>query len=108
MVKYLIIAAMVILMPLLAQKVDNPTNTCNSNVIKKARSTGFRSLKFDEKIQYYLDLKKCGNKNLVKMIKKEVNTNQLNSDADNSKFFFGKTTSCAYCVIAILVYLTFA
>lgn len=99
---------MVILMPLLAQKVDNPTNTCNSNVIKKARSTGFRSLKFDEKIQYYLDLKKCGNKNLVKMIKKEVDTNQLNSDADNSKFFFGKTTSCAYCVIAILVYLTFA
>ena len=108
MVKFFIIAVMVILMPLFAQMVDKPTNPCNSKIIKKARSTGFRSLKFDEKIQYYLDLKKCGNKNLVKMIKKEVNTNQMKSDADNSKLFFGKTSSCAYCVIALLVYLAFA
>ena len=59
-----------------------------------------------EKIQYHLDLRKCENKDLVKAIKKEVNENQLVSDSEKAKSFTGSTSSCAYCIILFIAYLS--
>ena len=55
-----------------------------------------------------MDLRKCEPAELKKAIKKEVNQKQLTSDAQAGETFVGKTSSFAYCVIAIIVYWTFA
>jgi|TARA_Y100000310_G_scaffold105251_1_gene103630 hypothetical protein len=107
-IRNLLVFSFLILAPLCAQVAKKPNNPCNSEVVQKARKDGFRSLKLMEKIQFYRDLKKCEDKVLAKSIKKEVNAIQLKTDAENSKLFVGRTSGCAYCVIALFVYLLFS
>ena len=106
MVKNYIILAFLIWFPVQGQDENVTKDFCGSLIVKKARNLGFRSLKFSEKIQYHLDLKKCDNKNLVKAIKKEVNENQLVSDSEKARSFTGSTSSCAYCIILFIAYLS--
>jgi len=90
--------------PLDAQENNKPTNLCNTEVIQKGQKFGYRSLNFKEKISFNRNLKKCEDRVLAKSIKKGVNLNQLKADAENSKKFAGKTSSCAYCVMALIFY----
>jgi hypothetical protein len=106
MVKNYIILVFLILFPLQGQDDNVTKDFCGSLIVKKARDLGFRSLGFSEKIQYHLDLRKCENKDLVKAIKKEVNENQFISDSEKAKSFTGMTSSCAYCIIIFIAYLS--
>ena len=90
--------------PLYAQEDNKPTNLCNTEVIQKGQKIGYRSLTFKEKISFNRNLKKCKDRGLAKAIKKEINLNQLKADAENSKKLSGKTSSCSYCVIALIFY----
>ena len=89
------------------QVVEKTKGSCSSEVVMKARTEGLRSLSFSEQIQYTLDLRKCEPKELKKAIEKEVNEKQLDSDAKESGSFIGKTSSFAYCVMALLLYWVF-
>ena len=77
----------------MGQEVSPPKSVCSSEIVLKARTEGYR---------------KCEPAELKKAIKKEVNQKQLTSDAQAGETFVGKTSSFAYCVIAIIVYWTFA
>ena len=90
------------------QVVEKPKSPCSSDVVIKARSKGFRALSFNEKISYTLDIRKCEPKELKKAIQKEVNKKQLEFDAKSGENFVGKTSSFAYCVVAIILYWVFA
>ena len=109
MVKHLrYIYIFILLTPISGQIKNESINPCKSKVVQKAKESGLRSLKLAEKIQYYRDLKKCQNKGLAKAIKKEVNSKQLNDDANSAKTFVGKTSTFAYCVMALILYMAFA
>ena len=66
-----------------------------------------RSLKISEIPSYLVELKNCKDKVKVKTIKNTANEKQLEDDAKNNKFFVGRTSGCAYCVMALIVYLAF-
>jgi len=106
MVKYFIIMIWGSL--LMGQEVSPPKSVCSSEIVLKARTEGYRSLTLGEKIQFTLDLRKCEPAELKKAIKKEVNQKQLTSDAKAGETFVGKTSSFAYCVMAVILYWTFA
>ena len=105
MVKSYFIIFFLIFSSLIGQSDNDIKNSCGSLVIKKTRESGFRTLKLSEKIEYHLDLRRCGNKELVKAVKKEVNENQLISDSEKSKSFTGKTSTFTYCIVLFIVYL---
>jgi hypothetical protein len=66
-----------------------------------------RSLKISEIPSYLVELKNCKDKAKVKIIKNSANEKQLEDDAENNKSFVGRTSGCAYCVMALIVYLAF-
>lgn len=81
--------------------------TCDGEKIQKVKNNGLRSLKLSEIPSYIMELKNCKNKEKAKTIKKSANDKQLVDDAENSGTFVGRTSSCAYCVIAFILYLAF-
>lgn len=80
---------------------------CNGEKIQKVAKKGLRSLKISEIPSYLVELKNCKDKVKVKTIKNTANEKQLEDDAENNKFFVGRTSGCAYCVMALIVYLAF-
>jgi len=78
--------------------------SCETKEIEKAETLGLASLSFLEKIKYYVDTKKCKYKDESKRIHKGIDKDQLKEDAQNSKQFTGKASSCAYCAMTILLY----
>ena len=80
---------------------------CNGEKIQKVAKKGLRSLKILEISSYLVELKNCKDKVKVKTIKNTANEKQLEDDAENNKLFVGRTSGCAYCVMALIVYLAF-
>ena len=80
---------------------------CNGKKIQKLAKQGLRSLKISEIPSYIVELKNCKDKERVKTIKNSANEKQLEDDAENNKSFVGRTSGCAYCVMALIVYLAF-
>ena len=80
---------------------------CNGEKIQKVAKKGLRSLKILEISSYLVELKNCKDKVKVKTIKNTANEKQLEDHAENNKFFVGRTSGCAYCVMALIVYLAF-
>ena len=80
---------------------------CNGEKIQKVAKKGLRSLKISEIPSYLVELKNCKDKAKVKIIKNSANEKQLEDDAENNKSFVGRTSGCAYCVMALIVYLAF-
>ena len=80
---------------------------CNGEKIQKVAKKGLRSLKISEIPSYLVELKNCKDKVKVKTIKNTANEKQLEDDAENNKLFVGRTSGCAYCVLALIVYLAF-
>ena len=83
------------------------TDPCEGEKIQKVEKKGLRALKISEIPAYLTELKNCKHKAKVKTITKSANEKQLIKDAENSKLFVGKTSGCAYCVMALIVYLAF-
>lgn len=92
---------------LYGQVAEKDKGPCATETILKARTEGYHSLSLSEKVQFTLDLRKCEPKNLRTAIKKEVNQKQIEADAKEAETFVGKTSSFAYCVIAVVLYWAF-
>ena len=58
-----------------------------------------------EKLKYYYDTKRCKYKEESKKIHKDIDNDQLEKNAERSKKFTGKASSCAYCALSIMLYL---
>ncbi|MBT4271081.1 MAG: hypothetical protein HOD91_06720 [Candidatus Marinimicrobia bacterium] len=87
------------------QELNPKSSPCNTDMIKKASKEGLRSLSFGQRITLHRDLKKCPNKQIRNAIKKTNNEKQFKEDAEKSKRFTGWTSGCAYCAVALVVYL---
>ena len=87
------------------QELNPKSSPCNTDMIKKASKEGLRSLSFGQRITLHRDLKKCPNKQIRNAVKKTNNEKQFKEDAEKSKRFTGWTSGCAYCAVALVVYL---
>ena len=79
--------------------------SCETDEIIKAETYGFSSLSFVEKVKYYYDTRRCKYKGESKKIHKNIDNDQLKKNAERSKRFTGKASSCAYCAMSIMLYL---
>ena len=79
--------------------------SCETDEIIKAETYGLSALSFVEKVKYYYDTRRCKYKEESKKIHKNIDNVQLEKDAESSKKFTGKASSCAYCALSILLYL---
>ncbi|MFQ6612699.1 MAG: hypothetical protein ACE5D2_06305 [Fidelibacterota bacterium] len=78
---------------------------CESKLVAKVQANGLRALKITEIPRYYADLKKCKNQTLAKRIRRYNESHQINQDAENSRRMQGFTSGCAYCTVALILYL---
>ena len=79
--------------------------SCETDEIIKAETYGLSSLSFMEKVKYYYDTRRCKYKEESKKIHKNIDNDQLEKNAERSKRFTGKASSCAYCAMSIMLYL---
>ena len=79
--------------------------SCETDEIIKAEIYGLSTLSILEKVKYYYDTRRCKYKEESKKIHKNIDNDQLEKDAEISKKFTGKASSCAYCALSILLYL---
>jgi UTP-glucose-1-phosphate uridylyltransferase len=86
---------------LLAQDVVKD-NTCNSDLIKRAKKEGMRSINVNEMPQYFMDLWNCRKEENGKKTLKRINDKTLEKDFEHSEKFTGFTATCAYCTTAIV------
>jgi len=87
------------------QELNPKSSPCNTDMMKKASKEGLRSLSFGQRITLHRDLKKCPDKRIRNAIKKSNDEKQFKEDAEKSKRFTGWTSGCAYCAVALVVYL---
>ena len=80
--------------------------TCETEVVEKAQLDGLASLTTLERIQYYIDTRRCKYKQQSKLVHNQVDEEQLKEDAQNAKKFKGKSSSITYCVGTLILYLT--
>ena len=80
--------------------------TCETEVVEKAQLDGLASLTTVERIQYYIDTRRCKYKQQSKLVHNQVDEKQLKEDAQNAKKFKGKSSSITYCVGTLILYLT--
>jgi len=80
--------------------------TCETEVVEKAQIDGLASLTTLERIQYYIDTRRCKYKQQSKLVHNQVDEKQLKEDAQNAKKFKGKSSSITYCVGTLILYLT--
>ena len=64
--------------------------TCETEVVEKAQLDGLASLTTLERIQYYIDTRRCKYKQQSKLVHAQVDEKQLKEDAQNAKKFKGK------------------
>ena len=79
--------------------------SCETDEIIKAETYGLSALSFVEKVKYYYDTRRCKYKEESKKIHKDIDNDQLEKNAERSKKFTGKASSCAYCALSIMLYL---
>ncbi len=79
--------------------------SCETDEIIKAETYGLSALSFVEKVKYYYDTRRCKYKEESKKIHKNIDNDQLQKNAERSKRFTGKASSCAYCAMSIMLYL---
>jgi len=97
---------LIILVIGLALAQDQPGKApCDSEVLLKVREQGLRSLKLSEVPSYYRALKNCKNQTLAKRIRQYNESHQLSEDAEKAQTMQGFTSGCAYCTIALILYL---
>ena len=99
------IIPLLLLISFLGSSPVDPQEKCEGEKIEKVQQKGLRSLKILEIPLYIKELKSCKDKDSVKMIRKSAEEKQIGTDAEKSKTFVGRTSGCAYCVIALVVYL---
>tara|TARA_B100000579_G_C22369291_1_gene637550 strand:- start:194 stop:574 length:381 start_codon:yes stop_codon:yes gene_type:complete len=80
--------------------------SCETEVVEKAQLDGLASLTSIERIQYYIDTRRCKYKQQSKLVHNEVDEKQLKEDAKNANKFKGKSSSITYCVGSLILYLT--
>jgi hypothetical protein len=80
--------------------------TCETEVVEKAQLDGLASLTTLERIQYYIDTRRCKYKQQSKLVHNQVDEKQLKEDAQNANKFKGKSSSITYCVGTLILYLT--
>ncbi len=80
--------------------------TCETQVVEKAQLNGLASLTTVERIQYYIDTRKCKYKQQSKLVHNQVDEKQLKEDAQNANKFKGKSSSITYFVGTLILYLT--
>ncbi len=80
--------------------------TCETDVIEKAQLDGLASLTTLERVQYYIDTRRCKYKQQAKVVHSQVDDKQLKEDAQNTNMLKGKSGSITYCVGSLLLYLT--
>ncbi len=80
--------------------------TCETDVIEKAQLDGLASLTTLERVQYYIDTRRCKYKEQAKSVHSQVDEKQLKEDAQNTNMLKGKSGSITYCVGSLLLYLT--
>ena len=80
--------------------------TCETEVVEKAQLDGLASLTTLERIQYYIDTRRCKYKQQSKLVHAQVDEKQLKEDAQNANKFKGKSSSITYCVGSLILYLT--
>ena len=90
------------------QKLAKQEAPCNGKKIQKLAKQGLRSLRISAIPSYLVELKNCKDKAKVKTIKHSANEKQLEDDANSAKTFVGKTSTFAYCVMALILYMAFA
>ena len=64
--------------------------TCETEVVEKAQLDGLASLTTLERIQYYVDTRRCKYKQQSKLVHNQVDEKQLKEDAQNANKFKGK------------------
>ena len=79
--------------------------SCETDEIIKAETYGLSALSLVEKVKYYYDTRRCKYKEESKKIHKDIDNDQLEKNAERSKKFTGKASSCAYCALSIMLYL---
>ena len=79
--------------------------TCETEVVEKAQLDGLASLTTLERIQYYIDTRRCKYKQQSKLVHNQVDEKQLKEDAQNAKKFKGKSSSITYCIGSLILYL---
>lgn len=82
---------------LLGQDAEKTENACKSDLIKKAKKEGMRSIKPTELPQYLIDLWLCRKETVGKKTMQRINQRTYEVDQENSAKFIGFTSSCAYC-----------
>ena len=80
--------------------------TCETPEIEKAMNEGLESLTTIERVQYYIDTRRCKYKNQSKIVHNQIDKKQLREDSIKSRKLKGKASSITYCVASFLLYLT--
>lgn len=106
MVKIILVMFLIYLGSVIFAQTGQDEFPCGSELLDKVKRQGLRSLGAFEIIPYYLDLKKCNNREEARRFNKQAEVNQLIQDAENSKYLQGFTSGCVYFTITILLYLT--
>lgn len=72
-------------------------NACNSDLIKRAKKEGMRSIRLNEMPQYFIELWNCRKEENGKITLKRINDKTVDKDYEHSEKFTGFTATCAYC-----------
>ncbi len=72
-------------------------NACNSDLIKRAKKEGMRSIRVNEMPRYLIDLWNCRKEENGKKTLKRINDKTVEKDFEHSEKFTGFTATCAYC-----------
>ena len=67
--------------------------TCETEVVEKAQLDGLASLTTLERIQYYIDTRRCKYKQQSKIVHNQVDEKQLKEDAQHANKFKCKSSS---------------
>ncbi len=93
---------------LLGQDTEKTENPCQSELIKRAKREGVRSIKITELPTYVIDLWKCRKEKEGKKTFKRINEKTNIEDYKSSEQFTGFTATCAYCSAAsVLIFYIF-
>jgi len=106
MVKILLVLAFVSAAGSLVQGQEKiNVETCESNLMQQVQEQGLRSLNGKDIISYYLDLRKCSDKNKTSLLRRQAEQRQLLADLQNSKQLRGFTSGAVYSTLFLIIYL---
>ncbi len=77
-------------------------DACNSDLVKRAKKEGMRSINVNEMPRYFIDIWKCRKEENGKKTLKRINDKTVQKDFEHSEEFTGFTATCAYCTTAFV------